>query len=60
MHKRILEKGTISKRESEICQTLMDIKKQADEKILINTKMLKNESYFTSMIMPLIINGFEK
>jgi len=60
VHKRIVEKGTISKRESEICQTLLDIKKQTDDKILINTKMLQNESYFSSLIMPLIINGFEK
>ena len=29
IHKRILEKGNISKQESEICETLMDIKKQA-------------------------------
>ena len=46
MHKRILEKGNISKRESEICETLLDIKKQADDKVLINTKLLENESYF--------------
>ena len=49
MHKRILEKGNISKRESEICDTLMDIKKQVDEKILINTQMLNNESYFDKL-----------
>ena len=60
IHKRILEKGTISKMESEIFQTLLDIKKQTDEKVLINTRMLQNESYFESMLMPLIIGGFEK
>ncbi len=31
MHKRIVEKGNISKRESEICETLMDIKQQLNQ-----------------------------
>ncbi|MEL4306456.1 type I restriction endonuclease subunit R [Methanococcoides sp. LMO-2] len=60
VHKRILEKGTISKRESEICETLMDIKKQTDDKVLINTRLLNNESYFTSMLTPMVIDSFSK
>lgn len=60
IHKRILEKGTISKRESEICETLLEIKKQTDDKVLINTKLLENEGYFTSLLMPMVIGGFSK
>ena len=60
IHKRILEKGTISKRERDICETLLGIKKQADERVLINTKMLENESYFNNMLMPMIIDGFDR
>lgn len=60
MHKRILEKGNISKRESEICDTLLDIKKLVDEKVLINTQMLKNESYFEQLMIQLVIGGFGK
>ncbi len=60
IHKRILEKGGITKRESAIYETLIEIKKQTDEKVLINTKLLENEGYFTNLIMPLIINGFSK
>jgi type I restriction enzyme R subunit len=60
VHKRILENGSISKRESEIYETLMDIKKQTDDKVLINTKLLDNESYFTGMLMPVVISGFSK
>jgi len=60
IHKRILEKGSISKRESEICDALLGIKKQVDEKILSNTKILDNESYFNGMLFPMTISGFEK
>ncbi len=59
IHKRILEKGSISKRESEICDALIGIKRQADEKILSNTKILDNESYFNGMLFPMTINSFE-
>ena len=60
IHKRILEKGNISKQESAICDTLMDIKEQADEKVLINTKLLNNESYFEQLLIQLVIKGFDK
>jgi type I restriction enzyme R subunit len=60
MHKRILEKGGISKRESEICETLLDIKNQTDDKVLINTKLLNNESYFEKLLMQLVMGSFDK
>ena len=60
IHKRILEKGNISKQESAICDTLMDIKEQADEKVLINTKLLNNESYFEQLLIQMVIKGFDK
>lgn len=60
MHKRIVEKGNISKRESEICETLMNIKKQVDEKVMINNQMLNNESYFDQLMIQLVIGSFGK
>jgi len=60
MHKRILEKGGISSRESEICETLLDIKKQVDDKVLINTQMLNNESYFEKLLIQTVIGSFGK
>jgi len=60
MHKRILEKGNISKRESEICNSLMEIKKQVDEKVLINTKLLNNEGYFDKLMIQMVIGSFGK
>jgi type I restriction enzyme R subunit len=58
IHKRILEKGSISKRESEICEILLNIKKQTDEKVLINNKLLNNESYFEQLLMRTVIDNF--
>ena len=60
IHKRILENRNISKLESEICDTLMDIKKQVDDKVLLNTQMLKNENYFDGLMIQMVINSFEK
>jgi type I restriction enzyme R subunit len=60
LHKRILERGSFSKRESEICETLLDIKQQADEKVLINTKLLDNESYFEKLLIQMVIRSFSK
>ena len=60
LHKRIFEKGNVSQRESEVCETLLDIKKQADEKVLINTRLLNNESYFEQLMIRMVIDGFGK
>lgn len=60
MHKRILEKGNISKRESEICETLLDIKKHADDKVLNNIRLLDNESYFEKLMIQKVIGSFGK
>lgn len=60
VHKRILERGNISKRESDIRDTLSCIKKNADEKVLINSNMLKNEGYFDGLMMQMILSCFSK
>jgi type I restriction enzyme R subunit len=60
LHKRILERRNISKRESEIFEALSDIKKQADEKVLINRNMLDNEGYFEQLMIQLVVGSFDK
>ncbi len=59
VHKRILEKGTITKRESEICDTLNNIKIQADDKVLLNSNILNNESYFEKLMLQMVIGNFQ-
>ena len=60
IHKRILQKGNISKRESEICETLLEVKKQVDDKVLINANVLNNESYFDRLMIQTVISNFTK
>jgi type I restriction enzyme R subunit len=60
IHKRILENGTISEQESKIHETLLDIKRQTDDKVFNNNKLLENESYFTQMMKPIVIDSFGK
>jgi type I restriction enzyme, R subunit len=58
IHKRIVERGGISKRESELFEALQGIKIKADDKVLQNSKLLNNESYFDSLMMQLTLNQF--
>ena len=60
VHKRILEKGTVTKRESEIHETLLNIKQQTDDQMLLNSHLLDNESYFTNQMMTVVIGGFKQ
>lgn len=56
-HKRIVERGLISKRESEVCDTLNSIKHTVDEKVLLNSGVLKNDPYFEQTVKQLISVG---
>jgi type I restriction enzyme, R subunit len=60
LHKRIMEQNHVPKRESQINEALMIIKEQADEKVLINNRLLDNEGYFQNLMIKLVIEGFEK
>lgn len=59
MHKRILERGDISNKERIIFEALNAIKAQADERVLENTQILSNDSYFERTIMPIVISQFQ-
>jgi type I restriction enzyme, R subunit len=58
IHKRIFEKGNLSDSERKIYRALMGVKHEADNSVLQNTKLLKNESYFDQMMVKLVINQF--
>lgn len=58
IHKRIVERGGISQRESELFEALQGIKNEADDKVLQNNKLLNNESYFETMMIRLVIDQF--
>ncbi len=60
IHKRLVEKGNVSKRESAIHSTLLGIKQKADEQVLLNARLLENDAYFDKMVMPMVIDGFSR
>ncbi len=60
LHKRVVEHGKITKRESEIHAALTNIKLEADEKVLINNHQLDNENYFNGLMMQIVLRNFKK
>lgn len=60
VHKRTVERGGISKRESEIHELLMIVKTKADDKVLLNTRLVDNESYFDKLMLQTVIEGFKQ
>lgn len=59
IHKRILEKSTVLRRESEIAGVLLHIKGQVENLILINLKVLDNENYFSSATQRMVVDGLK-
>ena len=59
IHKRLVEKGNISEKESKIFEALQSVKNEADLQVLQNTKLLNNESYFSTQMMRLVIDQFK-
>jgi type I restriction enzyme, R subunit len=59
IHKRLWERGTLTKTERRLFEALNGVKQQADEQVLQNTQLLNNENYFEKMIMPLVIDEFQ-
>ena len=60
IHKRLIEKGEISKRESEIYEVLQDIKEEADNVVMQNWMLLNSESYFEQLMGRLVVTKFVK
>jgi type I restriction enzyme, R subunit len=59
IHKRLWERGTLTKTERRLFEALNGVKQQADEQVLQNTQLLNNENYFEKMMMPLVIDEFQ-
>jgi type I restriction enzyme R subunit len=38
----------------------MNVKRQADEKVLSNSRMIQNEGYFSNFMSPIVIGAFEE
>ncbi len=60
IHKRLLEKGTFTEKESRIFAALQDVKSEAEMQVMLNNKLIENESYFEKLMVKLVINQFAK
>lgn len=59
LHKKIQREKTVNAREITIFETLLDIKKHADQNVLQNAHMIQNEDYFIKFMSPIVISNFE-
>lgn len=60
VHKRTVEKGLISKRETEVCRVLSKLKLSIDEQVLLNSAILQNDPYFESAVKRLVGKGLQE
>ncbi|MBW4361080.1 type I restriction endonuclease subunit R [Flavobacterium taihuense] len=60
VHKRLSENGSISAKESQLHEALMNVKEQTDEQVLNNKNVIGNEAYFKKQLMQIVINEFIK
>ncbi|MGU4836905.1 type I restriction endonuclease subunit R, partial [Escherichia coli] len=58
-HKRLRERGGLSEPERKIFEALLSVKLDADEKVLNNSQILNNESYFERHMESCVITHFE-
>lgn len=59
VHKRLLERGTLSATERGLFTALYGVKERADDHVLQNTQLLANEAYFELLMQPLVIGAFQ-
>jgi len=59
IHKRLVEKGNVSKKESEIFAALQSVKSNADLQVMQMNKLLEQEDYFSRQMIQLVIDQFK-
>ena len=60
IHKRLVEKGTLSAKELQLHRALIQVKNTVDGKLEGQEDILKNEAFFTKYLMQLVVNEFKK
>ncbi|MEJ7646165.1 MAG: type I restriction endonuclease [Chryseolinea sp.] len=56
IHKRLMEKDPLTTSELKLYEVLSGLKKEVDEQILQNSKMLENESFVERMILRIVVD----
>jgi len=60
VHKRIVERGGLTQRESAIQESLAEVKKQTDARILLNRNLMESDAFFSQLLMKHVIEAFDK
>lgn len=58
-HKRLKERGNYGESERKILNTQLGVKENADQKVLNNSQILNNESYFERQLVSCALDHFE-
>ncbi|MES2781099.1 MAG: type I restriction endonuclease [Bacteroidota bacterium] len=58
-HKRLVEQGNITQKESVLFEALQQVKHDADEHVLQNNRLLENENYFEGLMMKMVMDVFK-
>ena len=60
IHKRVVQRGVISKKETEVCEVLNKLKNNIDTQILLNAAILDNDPYFEGAVKRLVGGGLNE
>lgn len=60
VHKRLMEKGTLSLKEMQLYEALQTIKKSTDEQLMRNSRLTEHESYFNDYLMQLVVKELKQ
>ena len=59
IHKRLIEKGTLTIKEMQLFEVLQVIKKATDEQLSRNGRLTENESYFNDYLLQLVVQEMQ-
>lgn len=59
LHKRLMEKDPLTDSESKLFEALQGLKKEIDNQIMQNAKVLENESFAEKMMIRILIDQFK-
>lgn len=60
VHKRLMEKATLSFKEMQLYEALQSIKKATDDQLMKNSKLTEHDSYFTDYMMQLLVKELKQ
>lgn len=60
IHKRLMEKGSLSIKEMQLYEALQSIKQLTDEQLIRNNRIMENESYFGDYLLQLLVTELKE